>query len=79
MLLTVQPRDGELDCHYYMTLMRGDLQLRVGESVYVLDEEDLVTFLTPSSESSSSLEKFSEVQLMGRLSHGSHLSNWVIE
>ena len=35
-MLVPQPDDGEPDCTYYMTLMRDDLQIAVGECVYIM-------------------------------------------
>lgn len=39
-LLFPQPEDGKDDCLYYMTLMRdSELQLHVGDAVYVTQDE----------------------------------------
>jgi len=40
-LLVPQPEDGMEGCSYYMTLMRdGEMQLHVGDAVYVTQEDE---------------------------------------
>ena len=48
-----QPEDAMPGCEYYMTLMRGDLQLHLAEFVYLAKDPRLLKKHTPSSSSAT--------------------------